>query len=205
MRGEDKTRLEDGGEDEAARQGCGGLVCSLLQIVQLCAEARQASRGVAGNYQGATAASVSEGAKSGRDFSERQIILDCLLAALRVLVNLSHHNTRACIAIGDARGIEGTLECLLTFSCAPSHDEWLSHEPGPGHEHSFDAQLLALTLLTNCVEINRDNCNRLARALVITDELGTLPRRRRIVITQAEAQGAANTCQDETSGSRERG
>ncbi|CAM9230343.1 unnamed protein product, partial [Hapterophycus canaliculatus] len=127
----------------------------------------------------------------------------CLLAALRVLINVTHHDGRICAEVAARRGLETLMSCLVArSSCrsqgndtgdvrglAPAHErsdlELLGDVvngapedfPGTGSEDGkggfeeadamrgdFDAQVLAMSALINCVELKESAQNCVAMA-----------------------------------------
>ncbi|CAM9407369.1 unnamed protein product [Scytosiphon promiscuus] len=127
----------------------------------------------------------------------------CLLAALRVLINVTHHDARVCAEVASRRGLETLTSCLVTRSCCvstgrdagdsgglaaapPRSDLELLGDvvngatedfPGTGSEEGrsdvgeadatrgdFDAQVLTMSALINCVELKESARNCVAMA-----------------------------------------
>ncbi|CAN0221885.1 unnamed protein product [Ectocarpus sp. 8 AP-2014] len=131
---------------------------------------------------------------------------ECLLAALRVLINVTHHDARVCAEVAARRGLETLMRCLARSCCgsqggdsdgssrgplivrAKSDMDLLGdvvneanetipetglEEDGSGGEAGsgagdFDAQVLAMSALINCVELKEsaDNCAAMASLAV---------------------------------------
>ncbi|CBJ25556.1 expressed unknown protein [Ectocarpus siliculosus] len=131
---------------------------------------------------------------------------ECLLAALRVLINVTHHDARVCAEVAAKRGLEALMRCLARSCCgsqggdsdgssrgplivrAKSDVDLLGdvvneanetipetglEEDGNGEEAGsgagdFDAQVLAMSALINCVELKEsaDNCAAMASLAV---------------------------------------
>lgn len=67
----------------------------------------------------------------------------CLLAALRVLINVTHHDATICAEVGARRGLETLMSCLATQSCRAGRDSDAgdSRSLTPAHAKS-DLELL---------------------------------------------------------------
>eukprot|EP01084_Bolivina_argentea_P316613 548860_1 len=131
---------------------------------------------------------------------ETSLAEEFLPSVLRVLVNLTHHNPRACQALADVGGLFKLMHCFIAegpsqrkMSRSHSFDdgdnsfnlsqggasrgllgEWAVHGEGQstpvcrkGHDElregghpAFDVHVLALTVLTNCVELHSSVENR---------------------------------------------
>ena len=124
-----------------------------------------------------------------------------LSAALRVLINLTHHNPPAVAAVVSGEGLEGVLACFLiaeTDASSPSASSFSPTSPSSSMEaathsgngarnfdllledevstcdfegdqkvplqqsSSFDRMLLAMNVLTNCVEISTEARSQLS-------------------------------------------
>eukprot|EP00903_Cladosiphon_okamuranus_P007872 g7609.t1 len=132
-------------------------------------------------------------------------IHECLLAALRVLINVTHHDARVCEEVASKGGLNTLMSCLVARSfCGAQGSERIASnggssrsdlalleeivngagedlggtdvEKGGGNsegeasagEGDFDAQILAMSALINCVELKEsaDNCAAIARLAV---------------------------------------
>ncbi|CAM9298700.1 unnamed protein product [Ectocarpus sp. 13 AM-2016] len=131
---------------------------------------------------------------------------ECLLAALRVLINVTHQDARACAEVAARRGLETLMRCLARSCCGSQGGESDGSSRGPlivraksdtdllgdvvneanetipetGLEEDvcggeagsgvgdFDAQVLAMSALINCVELKEsaDNCAAMASLAV---------------------------------------
>ncbi|CAM9416844.1 unnamed protein product [Ectocarpus sp. 4 AP-2014] len=131
---------------------------------------------------------------------------ECLLAALRVLINVTHHDARVCAEVAARRGLETLMRCLARSCCgsrggdsdgssrgplivrAKSDMDLLGDVVNEAHETipetgleedgggggagsgagDFDAQVLAMSALINCVELKEsaDNCAAMASLAV---------------------------------------
>jgi hypothetical protein len=120
---------------------------------------------------------------------------ELLGAALRVLVNVTHHNPPA-VALGLRLGLlPPLLGCLRSHCDDHSGDaddaDWLLEEEdgaaeGKEASPSFDLSLLAMNALTNCVEISADARALLTASTVSGDETA-LPFLASLVVRRAAA------------------
>jgi hypothetical protein len=99
-------------------------------------------------------------------------LLDIVAGCLRVLINLSNASGLAAEAIGSSGGLDAALRCItytaITTGGGTSQQQQQSQQPASQGEvaSSHDLPVLALGLLINCVEFNRDNQARLGRATI---------------------------------------
>jgi hypothetical protein len=96
-----------------------------------------------------------QGAAQDQEAVQRQA---CILAALRVMVNLTNHNEMGCSVFANAEGIQTVVELLESCS-KPSGNPALDHD-------SFDVLTLGLGVLINAVELTPSNRKLLAECHV---------------------------------------
>lgn len=124
--GKDMTAL-DSNADVAKPYQDSELVGALLCVVSRCQEMRSVSASAQQNGERAAAGEVPgrEGHRArSPTISQEQPVVDevgsrvheCLLAALRVLVNLTHDDAKVCAIVGEQGGLETLMLCLVAHS-----------------------------------------------------------------------------------------
>ncbi|CAH8372284.1 unnamed protein product [Eruca vesicaria subsp. sativa] len=100
------------------------------------------------------------------------LLSDCLLTAVKVLMNLTNDNAVGCRQVGGCRGLESMAELIAkhfpSFTRSPLFSEMSSHQKKDKHltDQELDFLVAILGLLVNLVEKDGVNRSRLASASV---------------------------------------
>ncbi|EOA36046.1 hypothetical protein CARUB_v10008277mg [Capsella rubella] len=110
------------------------------------------------------------------------LLSDCLLTAIKVLMNLTNDNAVGCRQVGGCRGLESMAELIArhfpSFTISPLFNEMektgSSHQKKDSHltDQELDFLVAILGLLVNLVEKDGVNRSRLASASVLTKPEG---------------------------------
>ncbi|XP_074649242.1 uncharacterized protein LOC141904544 [Tubulanus polymorphus] len=108
--------------------------------------------------------SINTDLESSNKPSPVRTVLDCLMAVLKVLLNITHDNEWGSAKVGSLDGILAiVLRCTQTVSESLPHDE------------QFDLLVLSLGLLINLTEHNEANRRMLVNTSILLDPLAPTP------------------------------
>ncbi|ETP13239.1 hypothetical protein F441_11519 [Phytophthora nicotianae CJ01A1] len=95
----------------------------------------------------------------GVELSRMSLVVEVLLSALRVLLNLTHHNAEAA---GHVHALEGMQLLVNAFSQAWGVMETHKLQSSTQKKNEFDSCLLLLSVMVNSIELSEENRDVLA-------------------------------------------
>ncbi|ETO77053.1 hypothetical protein F444_07704, partial [Phytophthora nicotianae P1976] len=95
----------------------------------------------------------------GVEVSRMSLVVEVLLSALRVLLNLTHHNTEAA---GHVHALEGMQLLVNAFSQVWGAVETHKLQSSTQKKNEFDSCLLLLSVMVNSIELSEENRDALA-------------------------------------------